>query len=320
MLKGILLVLSACFFWGFIFVIPGLMTGYNSLEIALGRYFFFGIASCFFILFKGLHKWGTFPLSVWKKAFLYALVVNVIYYFSLVTGLFYSGASVIVLLVGISPITLTFYGNWHHKVCSNRVLILPSVLIACGLICVNFSAFSSPETETSWKYGFGLLCGLFSLIIWNWYVIANAEFLKKNPHVSPSDWSTMIGVGTFAWVILICATLMLIIPMHDRFKYPEWDSNISSFILGGLILGLVCSWLGSYLWNCGSQALPISLAGQLTIFETIFGLIFVYLVEQRFPSSIELTGILTILGGVKLSMTRFNRSISTTPEPVGEQI
>lgn len=308
MLKGVLLVLSACFFWGFIFVIPGLMVGYSSLEIALGRYFFLGLASCAVILIKGLHQWRKFSWNIWRQAFFYALLVNVIYYSSLVTGLFYSGAAVIVLLVGISPITLTFYGNWHQKQCSNRRLILPTIFIAAGLICVNLSSFSSLQAETSWKYGFGLLCGLFSLIIWNWYVIANGEFLKKNPNVSPSDWSTMIGVGTFAWVILICIGVAFVIPIDDLMKNKELDSSLLSFILGGVILGLVCSWLGSYLWNCGSQALPISLAGQLTIFETIFGLAFVYLVEQRYPTLIESLGILTILGGVNLSMLQFNKS------------
>lgn len=316
MLNGTLLVLSACFIWGLIFVIPGMMGGFSSLEIALCRYFFLGIASSIFFLSKGLRSWQKFSLSIWRRAFIYSLLVNIIYYFSLVTGLFYSGASVIVLLAGISPITLTFYGNWFEKQCSFKQLLFPCFLICCGLICVNAHAFSSLHAEASWKYGFGLLFGLVSLLIWNWYVIANADFLKKNPAVSPSDWATLIGVGTFAWVILICCFLFFFISSDELIKYRILNSALLSFLLGGLILGVVCSWVGSYLWNLGCQELPISFAGQLTIFETIFGLCFVYLLEQRFPSLIECTGILTILGAVRLSMTRFNQSTSTTSEPL----
>lgn len=313
MLKGILLVFSACFVWGLIFVIPGLMIGFSSLEIALGRYFFLGITSCVLLLIKGWHTWQKFSWPIWRQAISYALIVNVIYYFSLVTGLLYSSPSVIALLLGVSPITITFYGNWRQKECSYQQLIFPCILIGCGLICVNWSAFTSLPTEASWKYGFGLLCGFLSLIIWNWYVIANADFLKKNPAVSSSDWSTLIGVATFLWVVIICFILLFIAPAEDLRKYLVLDSSLVSFILGGLVLGLVCSWLGSYFWNVGSQALPISLAGQLTIFETIFGLIFVYLLEQRLPNIIELMGILTILGGVTLSMMRFNKSASSEP-------
>lgn len=316
MLNGTLLVLSACLIWGLIFVIPGMMGGFSSLEIALCRYFFLGVASIIFLLIKGLRNWYKFSWSIWRRALIYSLLVNIIYYFSLVTGLLYSGASIIVLIAGISPITLTFYGNWSEKGCSYKLLLLPCILICCGLMCVNSHAFSSLQTEASWNYGFGLLCGCVSLIIWNWYVIANVSFLKKNPTVSSSDWATLIGVGTFAWVILIGIGLLFFVSSDELIKYRSLNSTLLSFLLGGLVLGIVCSWLGSYLWNLGSQALPISLAGQLTIFETIFGLAFVYLVEQRLPSLIECIGILTILGAVKLSMTRFNQSISTVSEPL----
>lgn len=316
MLKGILLVFSACFVWGLIFVIPGLMIGFSSLEIALGRYFFLGMTSLVLLLIKGFHTSRKFSWPIWRQAIFYAWLANIIYYFSLVTGLFYSSASVIALLLGISPITITFYGNWRQKVCSYRQLILPCLLIGCGLIGINWSAFHSLSAEATWRYGFGLLCGFVSLIIWNWYVIANADFLKKNPHVSSSDWSTLIGVATFLWVVIICLILLFIAPADEVKKYLEFNSSLVTFLFGGLVLGLVCSWLGSYFWNIGSRALPISLAGQLTIFETIFGLIFVYLLEQRLPNMIEFMGILTILGGVSLSMMRFNKSTSSISEPL----
>lgn len=309
MFKSILLVFSACFVWGLIFVIPGLMIGFSSLEIALGRYFFLGIGSCAFLLIKGFHTWQRFSWSIWRQAILYALFVNIIYYFSLVTGLLYSSPSVIALLLGISPISITFYGNWRKKECSYRQLLVPCLLICCGLLCVNWPAFTSLPAEASWKYGFGLLCGLLSLIIWNWYVIANADFLKENPTVSSSDWSTLIGIATFLWVLAISSVLYFFVPTHYLHKYFVLDSTLISFIFGGIVLGLVCSWLGSYFWNVGSQALPISLAGQLTIFETIFGLIFVYILEQRLPNIIESIGIFTILSGVSLSMMLFNKSV-----------
>jgi drug/metabolite transporter (DMT)-like permease len=307
MLKGILLVLGACFIWGLIFVIPGMMVGFSPIEVALGRYFFLGLISCIFMLAQGLRKWMKFPWSLWRQACLYALVVNILYYFSLVNGLRFSNASVIALLLGLSPITVAFYGNWQQKECSYRQLLIPSLLIGCGLICVNWPAFSSLPVEASWEYGFGLLCGVFSLIAWNWYMVANVQFFKQNPNVSSSDWSTLIGVGTFVWVVLIGFIFFTTLPSEKWMKYTFVEPSFIRYLVGSLVLGIACSWLGSYLWNSGCQVLPISLAGQLTIFETIFGLIFVYLLESQLPSLLEFIGIITILGGVGLSMHRFRK-------------
>ena len=258
MLKGVLLILSACLIWGLIFVIPSVMEDFSPLEVAMGRYFFLGIISCIMMAGQGFQKWRSIPWKTWGWAALYALVVNIFYYFSLVMGLRYSSASVIALLMGLSPITLAFYGNWRQKECSYRQLILPSLFIGCGLICVNFEAFSSLSDQTSWQYIIGLFCGLFSLIAWNWYVVSNAQFLKSNPHISSSDWSSMIGIVTFGWVLMILLVFLSITSSDDLQKYSEGGPPLYYFLGGTLILGFMCSWLGCYLWNIGSQAIPIS--------------------------------------------------------------
>lgn len=308
MIKGILLALAACLVWGLIFVVPGLMTGFSPLEVALGRYFVLGILSSALFLGQGLGKWKHIPWQFWKQAIVYGFVVNILYYFALVTGLRYSNASVIALLLGLSPITIAFYGNWVNKECSYKQLIIPSILIGIGLICVNWEAVTSLEGQATWEYGFGLLCGLFSLAAWNWYVVANSQFLKKNGQISSSDWATMIGMGTFVWVIAIVFALLIITPSDDLIKFYQFDTPLYYFLVGSAVLGLLCSWLGSLLWNMGSQSLPVSLAGQITIFETIFGLLFVYLLEASLPTFLEFLGIAVILAGVFLSMHRFRKT------------
>jgi drug/metabolite transporter (DMT)-like permease len=191
--------------------------------------------------------------------------------------------------------------------------LIPSLLIGFGILFINGPALLTLSNESGWEYGFGLLCGLFSLGLWNWYIVANARLLKQNPTLSSSDWSTLLGVGTLAWVILLIGGLLLTAPSESLDKYTTWTPFLYSFLGGGLILGFICSWLGSYLWNVGSQQLPSSLAGQLTIFETIFGLTFVYLVEQRFPDLMEFAGIITVLSGIGLSMFLFRKPLPSNP-------
>lgn len=315
MSKGIALVLMACVVWGFIFVIPELLIGFSPIEVALGRYFFFGLISLCFMLVQGVKKWLAIPPFIWKQALNYALIVNVLYYFSLVLGLRYSNAAVITLLLGMSPITLAFYGNWQHKECSFRKLIFPSVLIGGGLLLVNYPAFNAHSVTTPLHYLFGLGCGLLSLIAWNWYVLSNAKFLKQNPQLPSSDWATLIGAGTFVWVVLIGGAALFFADPETLKKYVVLNDALERFLIGSFILGFCCSWIGAYLWNRGSQDLPLSLAGQLTIFETIFGLIYVYIAQQRFPSSLETAGITVILSGVALSMQIFRKASNQSLDP-----
>ena len=89
--------------------------------------------------------------------------------------------------------------------------------------------------------------------------------------------------------------------------------EMQAFMVGGLMLGFFSTWLGIFLWNQGSSRLPVSFAGQLTVFETIFGLMFVYLVDQRLPSWIELCGATLMLSGVIVSINAFKKSMEAHP-------
>ena len=77
----------------------------------------------------------------------------------------------------------------------------------------------------------------------------------------------LLGMGTFFWVGVFAFT--------GDFSLGNNFTQVS-FLGGCAILGILCSWVGTYLWNRASLLLPVALAGQLTIFETIFGILFFY--------------------------------------------
>ncbi len=86
------------------------------------------------------------------------------------------------------------------------------------------------------------------------------------------------------------------------------------FLLGSATLGLLCSWVGAFLWNKASLHLPVSLAGQLTIFETIFGVLFFYLLTMTLPSTIEVIGIIILLAAIIYGIRKFARRKSFTDQ------
>lgn len=295
MFKGIVFALSACFIWGLIFVIPQFMSSFNPVEIALGRYWFYGMISSLIFLGARWKGFCSYPFSIWVKALLLSFLSG--YYLWVILAIRYTSPEVCALILGTSPIVIAFYGNWSQKEGNFKLLLLPSVLILIGLVMIN--APHLVLTGSPVEYTFGLLCSVISLISWSIYVVWNSRFLKSNLSVHSDDWATMQGVATFFWC-LVCSVVCCVFYWDDleMGKYVGWNESSQVFMMGCATLGLFCSWVGAFLWNKASIFLPVSLAGQLMIFETIFGILFVYLLQQRLPPMLEVGGILLILTAV----------------------
>jgi hypothetical protein len=75
-----------------------------------------------------------------------------------------------------------------------------------------------------------------------------------------------------------------------------------------------CTWLAGggrtvaeiALWNHASRVLPLTLTGQMIVFETLFATLYGYLWEQRWPTVMEGTALALLVAGV-LSCARAHR-------------
>jgi drug/metabolite transporter (DMT)-like permease len=316
MFKGLLVILGACFGWGLVFVVPTYLESFSPIEIALSAYFFYGVLSIFFFSFsyKNLLK---YPLKIWLKAAWFALIVNIVYYTSIVLGIQYSNAAITTLVAGIAPVSIALYGNLTHKEVRFRRLILPSLLIALGLIIVNLEVtFLEHGNELSQDYFIGIFFAFVGLMSWTWYVVANSKFQKSCPTMSQFEWSTMLGLVTFIWVILFASILAIFVMDHSEIqRFYTWSPELKLFLTLTALIGCFSSWLGSYFWNLGCTLLPVSFCGQLTIFETIFGLTFVYIGQQKMPTILESTGISCMLLAILYSINVFNKVLFKNVPP-----
>lgn len=312
MIIGLILGISACFIWGLIFLIPDQLTGFSPIEVSLGRYFFYGLISFFLIACKRCQILRKYPLKIWLSALKFALFANIVYYTALVLGVRYANSSVTALILGMSPITIAIYGNIKQKVISFRSLILPCFFITIGLVFVNLNAFDEHSDILYFgEYLLGLMFAFTALIAWTWFAVANAKILKDHSEISSSDWVTMLGAATFVWVLVIAVLFCLFGGKYTELsKYTNFSTELSRFVIGSSILGILCSWVGSYLWNRASTSLPVSILGQLIIFETIFGLIFVHFFERNVPSVTSLIGMAMMLFGIVTSVNIFRKRIS----------
>lgn len=314
MFIGLLFAVGACFVWGLIFIIPGYLSDYSATEVVLGRYLSYGILSALLFFRTGFGRIRRYTPKAWILAFVFALFSNLVYYLGIVAGLRFASPTLTVLIIGMAPILIALYGNWQTREIAYRDLAIPCLWIIFGLVLVNAIEvdWSFKATSLS-QYLLGLAGILTALTAWSWFAVNNARFLKRHPHIPASEWSTVIGVATLFWALLIGGLFALCMPEE---VYPPKFFNLSPQTLryfGAVsVLGVVCSWLGCFLWSRASLFLPISLMGPLLIFETIFGLFFVYLFERQLPSWIELAGVSSMMGGILMSVYTFRKKLPKT--------
>jgi len=287
--------------WGLVFAIPQLLTELKPFEVAISRYFFFGLASAVTLIFRKKHLFKNFSLYLWAQAFLLAFVSNIVHYTALVYGLRETSPAFTTLILSLNPIFITLYGGWLGERQKYKIQKMPLAAIAAGLLLVSLPLM---ELEFSTKYItmsylFGLIYALVALGTWTWYIVSNSRILTKNCQIESSDWVTAIGVSTLL-LVLVLGTLY-IYNSAVVIRTDELSTAFYQVLFGGLVLGLISSWIATYLWNHAVKRLPITFAGQLTLFETVFALIYVFIINQRLPEFSEIFGILLMLGGVFFS-------------------
>ncbi|GIN73360.1 membrane protein [Bacillus sp. J14TS2] len=305
-LLGIIFGVVAGAAWGLAFLIPNMLSGFSSLEITLGRYFMYGMYSVLlFIVYRKnpVH----IPPKVWFKALLYAFTGNVGYFFFLVLGIQYTGATITTLIIGTLPIVISFVGNLFNKEFPFKIMLIPACSILIGIFLLSYSEQGAMGSITTSKSDllFGLLCCFIALALWTWYGISNAHFLKKESQVSPDLFSTIIGIQTFTLVLFVLliswlTNQQIISNLLDR-------DHLIHYLVGIIVLGVIASWVATWAWNQTSMRVSVSIAGMMIVFETLFGLLYTYAYQSVVPSLAEWVSIVFILLGIIFGISRINR-------------
>lgn len=299
---GIFYGLISNLIWSLTFIIPKVLTGFTSFEITIGRYLIYGLLSLVLYIFFERKTFCGYDYKIWLRAFAYAFAGNIGYFGFVVVGIKLAGAPISALITGILPITMAVYGNLLRREFPFSRLITPFILIMVGLVLVNWDPIlwgGLSKDVLNYKLILGVLAVFFSVGLWTWYGVSNANFLKKNPQISSSSWSTLIGVNCLIMVLIF---LLLSMSMGKGIinvdKIMQSGYNFFFFVIGSIILGVVVSWSANLIWYKAALLLPVTIAGQLIVTSTIFTLVFVYIIDARMPSWFEIIGIIMNIWGV----------------------
>ena len=296
MKRGIVYAGMAGAVWGLVFLVPKILPEFSPLLLSCGRFIVYGAVSLLLILPDArrliTQLSGRDVLMLVKLA----LLGNLIYYMLLSASIQGVGIAVASLIVGVLPLSITWMGRTDTGAVPLARLIWPLLLVVGGMLCINLEAlFGTGVQQPLANKVLGIACGIGALVCWTWFATENARFLKCSAFCS-GEWSSLWGVvtGALGAVIWGMASALSLdaarIEVSDQRWQMFWLINLASAVLG--------SWFGNRMWNASTLRLPLTLSGQLIVFETVFALLYGFVYLQRWPTLLEALAVTLLLGGV----------------------
>jgi drug/metabolite transporter (DMT)-like permease len=300
LLIGLLCGLVAGAFWGGVFLAPKLLYAFTPLQMTAGRYLCYGLASAA-LLAPGARKvLARLTLTDWRDLAGLSLLGNIVYYVCLAIAVQIAGVAPASLIIGLLPVTITLVGAQNRlgpgEGVPLRRLVAPLLLVAGGVLCINIAAFQTVTNVSVARLSLGLLAAVGALVVWTVYAVWNARRLAATPRFNSHEWSLLTGVVTGL------LSLLLVIPAFFLRAAVHVPAAWTLFWGVSLAVALGASVIGNGLWNAASRLLPLSLSGQLIVFETLFALLYGFLHEGRWPLPLESAAIVLMVAGVLWSV------------------
>nr|WP_283772029.1 DMT family transporter [Pseudomonas sp. RC2C2] len=296
--RGVVYAGTAGAMWGLVLMVPQLLPEFSPVLLSCARFVLFGLVTLVLAIpmRKALKRLTLSDL--WMIGRL-ALIGNLLYFICLVAAIQRLGVAPASLIVGVLPLTITLYGRHDSGGVALRQLLLPLGLILAGMLCINLQTFALEPGAVADKLA-GVLYALGALACWTWYAVHNSRYLKQCGHFDSHQWSVLSGVMTGVFSLVLVAALALWQPAPLQVQAPpERWALFWLYSLGCAVFG---SWLAAVLWNAASKRMPLTLSGQLIVFETLFALLYAFIWRQSGPSLLEGAAIVLVIGGVCWSM------------------
>lgn len=288
--RGIMAGVLAGVFWGTPFLVPMVLANFSGLEITFGRFLFFGLISLY-----SLPKLIKILQSLTIREIIRVIILSAtgfwLYSLILFIGVRESNGIIASLIIGSLPVTVTLFSRPNF----NRSLIIGLILIVFGLACLLlYPLILGANLATLHNISLrGIIYLLIALVMWSWFAIANSRFMATHSHIRSLDYSSLIGVISLIFIIPI---FMWQEHLTTLLFHPEFIK----FILWSMVLGFGASWLANIFWAYSAKNCPPSIGGALIISETVFGLLYSFIFEQRLPHLNEFVAIVALICGVIL--------------------
>jgi len=306
--------LAAGALWGLVFLAPELASEFTPLQLAAGRYLAYGALAAALLA----PRWRTVSAAIGRREWIglswLSVLGNTLYYVLLASAVQMGGVAMTSVVVGFLPVAVTVIGSRDHGAVPLRRLVPSLAMGAAGVVCIAWQSLdaAAPGSEARALVGLacaigalayaapgsearalvGLACAIGALASWTAYAVWNGRWLARMQHVSAHDWSLLTGVATGAQAIVLAIPAALI--GASAHASAGW----ARFLVVSAGVAIFASIVGNAFWNRASRLLPLTLVGQMILFETLFALLYGFLWEQRWPTPAELAAIALMVASV----------------------
>lgn len=293
--------------WGLVFLAPELAAEFSPLQLAAARYLAYGLIAAALVL----PRWQALRRHVgareWRALFWLSLLGNSLYYVLLAHAVQRGGMAMTSLVIGFLPVAVTWVGSRSAGAVPLRRLAPALVLGLAGVACIAWESLARVSNVPPGQRWLGFACAVGALASWSAYAVGNSRQLARLQGVSAHDWSLLTGVVTGA------QALVLAVPAFVLADFVQPAAVWWRFVGVSAGVALLASVLGNALWNQASRLLPLTLVGQMVVFETLFALLYGFLWEARWPTAWEWAAMVLVTSAV-LSCISAHRA----PPPVDE--
>jgi drug/metabolite transporter (DMT)-like permease len=299
MLAGIAAGVGAGAFWGMTFVAPKLLPEFSGVDVTVGRFVACGVFSLLLVLVHTLRSGrAALPTVAQAGAALWLAALGYWgYYLLLVWGIADAGPALPVLIIGTIPLWLMLLGKpeglrW-------RALLPGLVLTALGMgLMVQSTAVADVSAAVQqaphlWR---GLAWAALAAATWTAFGLFNARWVQRHPEVNSALWANWLGVAAGLGALLL--GLGWGTPWAELLVHPAW----LRFVLVCAVTGIGSAWVAAVLWNMASRRLSPSLAGQLIVSETLFGLAYAFVWTGEWPALAQWLASALFLAGIVASI------------------
>jgi drug/metabolite transporter (DMT)-like permease len=194
--------------------------------------------------------------------------------------------------VGLLPVVITIIGSREQGAVRLTALAPSLVLAVIGVGLIAASAIHR-DAASDWRaQATGLFCAFGALASWALFAVGNARRMTRLPALSSNDWSLLLGMVSGAEALLLALPAFGLGPaQHDGDAWLRFVAVSSG-------IAITASIIGNAFWNGASRRLPMTLTGQMVIFETLFALFYSFLWEWRLPGWSEMLAIASLIGAV----------------------
>jgi len=281
-LAGVACGATAGALWGLVFLAPKLVDAFNPLLLASGRYLFYGLISAILLAPRRHAIVGIVTRREWLTLAWLGFAGNTLYYVLLSMAVQVGGIAMTSLVIGFLPVAVTIIGSRDQNAIPLARLIPSLLLCSIGAICIGWQTMVEPASGSLSARVTGLLCAIGALASWTAYAVGNSRCLVRLSHVSVHDWNLLTGIVTGTQSLLLLPLALALDTSHH--SGSEWG-RFTAVSIGVAVLASI---LGNAFWNRMSRLLPLTLIGQMILFETLFALLYGFLWESRLPRPLEI--------------------------------